>query len=479
MGIYLAAFYSFEYFNLFGYLFFIVLSICYLQVNKNHNAKTPLRYTARIKRLISLLVVIIVSINFCILFLVPFRWSYILFGLIQVATIPLSILAMLLIAPIEKAINNRYIKQAKNKLHKLTTKKEPLIVVGITGSFGKTTAKNILKALLSTKYKVCATQGNYNTPMGITLTINNDLKQDDQVLLLEMGARYRQDIKELTGIAPLDYCLLTSIGDCHIATFGSQQAIIETKCDIVDGLKDGGIAVVCADNDCVKERLKGKDNIIFITSNDKNKPQFAFVQNIKTTTRGTCWIQNINDISFEMSTVLLGEHIPHIVNLCIALAYKMGITDIVQIKQAISDLQAVPHRLQLIQNTSAEGTVVIDDSYNANIESIKTAINVLSKFDNYKKIIITPGIVEQGQNEVATNTQIGTIIAKVCDYAFLIGSRNNYIANGIDEYKDSDTNKNLCQIHKFDNRDQSVTFLQTLSGKKVVLFCNDLPDNFV
>ena len=529
IGIYLSTFYTFQNFRWIGYLFFIVLSLCYLQVNKNVNAKTPLQITARIKRLLVLLTTIILSINFCIFFLIPFEWAYIFVGVLPVTTIPLSILAMLIIYPLENTIKNRYIQKAKNKLQQrvshskqskppfqsnskyfssqlqstndnYTQTKNSLKVVGITGSYGKTTAKNILQALLQTKYKVCATQGNYNTPMGITLTINNHLTEDDEVLILELGARYRKDIQELTAIAPLDYCLITSVGDCHLETFGSLQAIVDTKCDIVDGLKENGIAIVCGDNAATQNRLKDNNKVVFINRNydktnhpsdihSKNEPdnvsknQFVSTKNIRTTTQGTSWTQTIHNQQFELSTILLGEHIPHITNLCIALAYHMGITDIQSIQQSIKKIEPVPHRLQLIQNQTNPDTIVIDDSYNANYESIKTALAILSKFNDYKKIIITPGIVEQGVTQTMTNKQVGYLIPTVCDYALLVGTNGEDIAKGIQESQtpneQTTINQCNCLVQLFENRDKAVQHLSYIQGNKVVLFCNDLPDNFI
>jgi len=463
MGVFVASFFEFGIVWYFGYLFFLILGTVFLYVNRSTNAKTPLKYTARIKRLVVTLSILWTVLTFCTVFFVSIDFSYIFVGLLPLLILPICMLAIILNNPIETSIQNKFIKQAKHKLSR------QIIVVGITGSYGKTTAKNILSDLLSVHFKVCASPSNYNTPMGICKTINQTLKDDDQVLILEMGARYKNDIKQLIEIAKLDYCMITSVGDCHLETFGSIDTVVETKCDIVLGLKENGIAIACGDDDRVVNRLKSNPNVIFVNGDDD---LFRPID-IGVSKQGTTWIQSIDGTQVQLSTVLLGQHIPNMVSMCIALAIKMGLTT-QQIIEGVKHIRQVEHRLQLLQSTVELDTVVIDDSYNANENGIKSAVDVLSKFDGYKKVIITPGIVELGKNESRINQRIGNIIAPICDFAILVGSRAKYIQDGIKEHNDCN-----CNVILVKNREEAVGKLQSITSKKVVLFCNDLPDNIV
>jgi len=451
-----------------GFLLFLFFCVLYGAVNKKEKQlqKTPLRYTPRVKRLLASVCVCELLVSGCVIALVPTQFAYVVMGLVPLCVLPLCVFANWLCSPWERHIAKGFVKVAQAKLARQKQTDQKPQVIGITGSFGKTTAKNILAGMLSKKYSVCMSPQNYNTPMGLCKTINNHYDGQD-ILLLEMGARYRGDIQELCQIVGLDFCMLTSVGDCHLETFLTRQAIVDTKCDIVSGLLQEGKAVVCKDP-AVVQKLKDDQRVTFADSESE------CIQKVCADGQGTQWSQVLCGQTVQMQTKLLGEHIPKLVAMCARLAVMLEVpaADIVE---AVGELQPIPHRLQLIQSTVGSDTVVIDDAYNANLASVQVALQVLSQFVGYQKVVITPGLVELGKQETEQNKMVGQAIAKHCDAAILVGSRAEQINAGCEITKQQGKE---CFVQIVPDRDKAMTALKAVQGKKVVLFCNDLPDSF-
>ncbi|HKL20112.1 MAG TPA: Mur ligase family protein [Halalkalibaculum sp.] len=183
------------------------------------------------------------------------------------ATVPFWIfIAGAITQPIENRIHRHFIKQAKGKLSRMPELK----VIAITGSYGKTSTKFMIRDLLKERMNVCATPGSYNTPMGICKVINNDLEATHQVLILEMGARYEGNIDELCDIAEPDIAVITNVGIAHLETFGSQDAIARTKSTLVRRLKPDGTAVLNVDDERVAQMAGLRDDIEIIRTGIDN-----------------------------------------------------------------------------------------------------------------------------------------------------------------------------------------------------------------
>lgn len=377
------------------------------------------------------------------------------------AFIPLSTLAANFITyPFENLNNKKYVKMARAALDK----KSP-VVIGITGSFGKTSAKNMLKAMLERKYTVLATPGNYNTPMGICKTVNGMLA-DEQVFIAELGARYKGDVKELCGIVRPKYGIITAVGDMHIETMGSRAGVADVKYELGTALPADGLLVLNGYNlDCKALYDRASACRKHVTGEDDAVKYDKLVID----GGGTAFELVINGAAYPVKTSLLGAHIPELACVCAALATELGVApeDIVS---AIESMPQVEHRLQLIPSADPAVTV-IDDAYNSNPVGAKNALEVLGMFDG-KKIIITPGFVELGAIEKDCNRTFGAQIAAVCDYAFLVGSRAEDIKKGA-----LLAGMNEGTISTFPCRDDAVKALAEITGQKTVLFANDLPDN--
>lgn len=204
-------------------------------------AKVPLAFTARVRRLT------LAAVAFGALFSLPIAALYP--PAFALCPLPCGVLALTCSAaaldPVERRRNAKFVARAASALGKRTD----LVKVGITGSYGKTTAKNMLAQMLSARYRVCATPASFNTPAGIARTVTERLSPADEVFIAEMGARRRGDIAELVGIVAPSVALVTAVGSQHLATFGSAENIYLTKRELVDGLGEDGTAVFNGDND--------------------------------------------------------------------------------------------------------------------------------------------------------------------------------------------------------------------------------------
>lgn len=464
-------------------------------VNAHLSAKVKLAFTARLKRFITVFAIIsaVLSAGLSALYPPLFALAPIFPGIVA------FLFAAIITSPIEKRRNARFVTAAKTVL----AARADLIKIGVTGSYGKTTAKNLLSAFLSKEYSTCATPGNFNTPMGIALTVRDELLADDEVFVAEMGARYRGDIRELCDIVSPSVAVITAIGTQHLETFGSEENLLATKNELIEALPADGVAIFNGDNDgaiklydrCAKRRLiSGSDEeavqklyALFSLgdSRAKGKPAAgvkpteeevkalsrfdAFYGDIGYAARGMEFTLVLNGRAARIATALLGAHVPSMIAECALTANYLGIS-LEKIKFAASEVKAVAHRLELLYNGD---DVIIDDTYNGNEAGAQNALEVLSKFSPRIRVLITPGIVELGERGEAANARIGELAAVSCDYAIFVGGNASALARGA-----KSAGMNVDNVTEVRDLDGAVEKLKTIKGEKAVLFENDLPDNY-
>lgn len=464
-------------------------------VNAHLSAKVKLAFTARLKRFITVFAIIaaILSAGLSVMYPPLFALAPIFPGIVA------FLFAAIITSPIEKRHNARFVTAAKTVL----AARADLIKIGVTGSYGKTTAKNLLSAFLSKEYSTCVTPGNYNTPMGIALTVRDELLADDEVFVAEMGARYRGDIRELCDIVSPSIAVITAIGTQHLETFGSEENLLVTKNELIEALPADGVAIFNGDNDgaiklydrCAKRRLiSGSDEeavqklyALFSTGDRRAKCKTAagvkpteeevkalsrfdaFYGDICYAARGMEFTLVLNGRAARITTALLGAHVPSMIAECALTANYLGIS-LEKIKFAASEVKAVAHRLELLYNGD---DVIIDDAYNGNEAGAQNALEVLSKFSPRIRVLITPGIVELGEHGEAANARIGELAAVSCDYAIFVGGNASALARGA-----KSAGMNVDNVTEVRDLDGAVEKLKTIKGEKAVLFENDLPDNY-
>ncbi|HET6567103.1 MAG TPA: Mur ligase family protein, partial [Rhodothermales bacterium] len=231
---------------------------------RSEQQKKPLKYTSRLRRLLATaaaitLIPIVAGANIGLSMhrLEGFFWYLLGFFVADLGAPLWVLLAAFVMKPVEAGVQSGFKRQARDALRG----RPGLKVIGITGSYGKTSVKFIIAEILKQRYSVLATPGSYNTPMGICLVVNQKLRPEHQVLVLEMGMRYPGDIKELCDIAQPDISVVTSVGVAHLETMGSIEAIAQEKGSLLQYTKPGGVAVLNADDPRVaamKDRAPGK-----------------------------------------------------------------------------------------------------------------------------------------------------------------------------------------------------------------------------
>ncbi len=428
--------------------FFVTIQAIIVGIYSYKKMKTKIKFTARLLRFIS-----IFALASFAMFL-PLVYYFVYFSPLLVYLSPIAFFVThILLSPIENARNIRFIERAKRKLEKINP-----IRIGITGSYGKTTTKNILYEMLSQDYETYATPLNYNTPMGIAKAIMS-MRDDTEVFIVEMGARYKGDVQELCDIVSPNYGILTAIGNQHLETFKNETTLIETKSAII-GATHLGKCVINGDSvDISKIRLSSHCVI-----SSKSSPNAKY-SSVKYSSDGARFTIELYGEKVEIETKLLGKHIPSCICACACLSKIMGISA-KKIKKAVTRLKPVAHRLELLYNGN---DIIIDDAYNANEEGMKNALEVLSSFSDKTRIVITPGIIELGSEQYAVNKLMGEYTASCCDYALFIGR------NGVALY-DGATSRGMERAFVFSTLNQAMEKLKTIKGERAILFENDLPD---
>ena len=428
-------------------------------------AKKPLVYTQRVIRQI-LTTLVLIALAEVIAWLTG-GWY---FAAAAVAALsPLLILAVFYInKPVENAINRWYVKDAERILRSCPD----LTVIGVTGSYGKTSVKFILKTLLAAKYNVLATPESYNTPMGVVITVRNFLRPTHEVFVCEMGARHVGDIKELCDIVQPKYGIITSVGPQHLETFFTLDNVKKTKFELADALpEDGTVFLNGEDENIADHRVNVKNRAISYGLSDRCD---YYATDISASSRGTTFTAHTPKGETEVLTAaLVGKH--NVINIlgAVAICCELGIP-LSALKHQVRRLESVPHRLQLLPKGG--GVTVIDDAYNANPTGSKAAIDALSLFDGFK-VLVTPGMVELGARQEELNKAFGTYAASVCDYVVLVGKKQTApIYEGLVEagYPEG-------KIYVADGLGDAITRAYGVDAggrEKIILLENDLPDNF-
>ncbi len=428
-----------------------ILVICSLAIRRKNRKK--LVFTARVKRLIGLLLVVISIVVSLIYYLGLVNYVY--FYLLCLTVNFTVITCNLILSPYEKYLKNNFIKLAKQKISKVDIK-----IIGITGSYGKTSTKEFLNSLLENYFNVLKTPNSFNTPMGITKVINNNLKESNQYFITEMGARKRYEIKELTDIVKPDLAVLTWIGVQHLDTFKTIDNIIKTKFEIVENLKEGGVAFLNTDCEYIRNYPVADKKII--TFGFENADYTA--KNIKYTNEGTSFdIYYSDEFLLDVEVKLLGKYNVYNLLVSVAVAHYLGLS-LNQIKASTYTIQSVKNRLEIKNNKKL---TIIDDSYNSNPLGFLMALTVLGQMYG-EKYLITPGMVELGDLCEEEHKKVAGKIDQTVDFIILTGE-NGLI---LKQYLNS---KNVYLAKDF--KDAMDIFHKIYDGREAILLLeNDLPD---
>ena len=451
-------------------LYFVSLFID-KEKRKSDQNKKPLVVTKRVKRLI---------FTISVIYLLPVIFAFVNLdirnSIIFILSILLSFnffivfLANIINYPIERMVYHYYERMAKRKLKSMANLK----VIGVTGSYGKTSSKNILNDILNIKFNSLATPKSLNTFNGLMITVNNKLSKFDDVFIAEMGAYVRGEINGLCKLVNPKYGIITSIGTAHLETFGSEKNIIDGKMELIEYLPSDGVGVLNKDD--VKQReykIKNKKHCKILWIGIDNEDVDVRGSNIRCSYKGTTFDVEFdkNGKKYTFETKLLGVHNVYNILSSLALGYEFGIS-IKELQQAVKKVSPIEHRLEIKR---LGNFYQIDDAYNSNPVGAKSALDVLSMMDG-TKVVVTPGMVELGEKEEALNKEFGRQISEVADKVILIGeNRTKPIKAGLKEKKFNDDNIYVLN----DVRDAYILLDKFKEDKDLyALFENDLPDTY-
>jgi len=354
----------------------------------------------------------------------------------------------------ENARNEKFVKSGGQVLAE-----SKAVKIGIVGSYGKTSVKNLLKTLLSERYATAATPASYNTPIGVAKAVFSDEFAGAEVFLCEMGARQAGDIRQLCDLVQPDYIVFTGVCAQHVQTFGSEENVFRAKCECLDS---SAKTIVCAED--LRERIAGAypellEKCVFV----------SLPQDVNCLATATEFTLSVGTESAAVRVPLLGEAAAENIALAAAVAQMLGLTK-EEILSGVAKIQPVEHRLQLLEK---DGVYILDDAYNCNEKGAKIAIDALLRFAG-KKIIVTPGIVETGVLHEQVNGRLGELLAAArLDQVFIVGETQVKVL--VDAYKNAGGDERALKV--VPSLQDAVQALQgQLSAGDCVLFMNDLPD---
>lgn len=447
-------------------LFIAAALLCFgLVFLSSKPAKKKLVFTPRVIRMCITSAVLYGA--FCALMMIFFGGTLVLAAALplwQIFSLFMPLLANLINHPIEVGVNRHYINDAKRIINGLPN----TTVIGITGSYGKTSTKFYLQKLLSARYNVLMTPESYNTTMGVVKTIRGSLNATHDIFICEMGAKGVGEIKEICDIVHPKHSMITSIGPQHLESFKSLDNIIKTKFEIADCITDGTV-FLNFDNEYIKNHEIDKNIVSYGLDGGKD----FYADNISVSEKGTTFtVHTSNNQEQTFTTRLIGAHNVENVVGAISVAATLGIP-LSELVIPVKRLECVPHRMEINVH---ENSVIIDDAFNSNPSGAKAALETLKLFDGVR-ILVTPGMVELGEKEYELNKELGAAAADCCDYAILVGEKQavpineGLIGAGFDrEY--------LKIVGSLNEGLEIVNLINTGGRKKIILLENDLPDNY-
>ena len=380
--------------------------------------------------------------------------------------------------PLESALRRRYLAQAAATLDQINPR-----VIGITGSYGKTTTKTFLRDILSLRYPTYATPKSYNTLMGVSLAINRDLADDfrAEYFISEMGAYVEGEIERICQLTPPDIAIVTEVGPQHLERFGSLENVRRAKYELVKNLPADGVAVLNWDNPYVRAMAEARHPNTILTVSRELSLEAArkhgvswIAKDVSETLAGLSFaVERVNSgEQAEIETGIAGEHNATNLLLCIAVAYHEGIP-LRDIALRVRSLKPAESRLAL--ERGAAGVTIINDAYSANPKGVVSALKVLSLHRKGARLLITPGMIELGELQEKENRKLGLLAAQYATDVILIGKRQTApIAEAIES-----TCFDSSRLRVFETLQESVDWYRNnLKAGDAVLFLNDLPDTY-
>ena len=437
--------------------------------------------TQRAKRLLGTAFVLVIGINVGIALLIqpsnieaPDLEITALVGIMSFWLAPLFLMmANTLMYPVEETFRWRFRSKAKHRLNEVKP-----IVIGITGSYGKTSTKEYLAHILQGRFNTLATPKSYNTVMGVCITVNNHLKNNHEYFVVEMGAYVRGEIERICQLTNPQMGIIIAIGPQHYERFGSIETIVEAKYELIRALPKTGVGVFNIDDENVRgmmERGYPETRLSISSAENTNSNSNFTAENIRHTSDGLAFevIDHQTNEKRAFHTKLVGLHNVTNILLATAVARHTGMT-LAEIAMRVASLEPAEHRLK--QTTLPNGITLLDDAYNTNPVGAVNALKVLNLYQDGRRVLVTPGMVELGDLQDVENEKLGQAAAQYCTDIILVGkSQTKAIKRGVEK---TDFEQDRLQV--VNTVQEAIDwYQQKLKSGDAILFLNDLADNYL
>jgi UDP-N-acetylmuramoyl-tripeptide--D-alanyl-D-alanine ligase len=398
-------------------------------------------------------------------------------GLLVYHLCPLILpLANVFMMPVEAGFRRMFINRARRNLQQ-----KPPVVIGITGSYGKTSTKEYLAHILSGRYRVLATPKSYNTLMGVCMVINDTIAKHEKYdyFIVEMGAYFEGEIRRICDLTAPKISIVTAVGPQHLERFGSLDNTAKAKYEIIEALPPDGVGVFNWDNHYVRtmyERGYPGTRLAITWENADHATQLRFsARNVRQAVDGLSFdvTDTLTNETEHFTTKLVGQH--NVTNILLATAVARHLdVPLTEVAMRVSTLESAEHRLQ--RRTLPGNITVIDDAYSANPVGARSVLDVLALYEPGRRILITPGMVELGPLHAEENQKLGRYAAQVCTDIVLVGIEQTLpIKQGVLE-----AGFEAGHLHVFDTRDEAIAwFNREMKEGDTFLFLNDLPDTYL
>lgn len=438
-----------------------------VQPDPRSSGKITLKLTWRARRVLAVAVVLTFS-AFALLLRVymdlevraPLVAASILFALLPLALI----LANLILAPYERATQRGYYGDAVFQLARVRP-----FVVGITGSYGKSSSKSMLAHILQFHAPTLAAAGSINTVMGVTRHIREDLVPGHRFMVVEMGAYAVGSIKRLCALTPPAAGLVTAVGDMHLERFGSTETIYRAKSELAQAIPAGGVLVCNADSPNALRMAQANTHCrVFLYGESHSGDLDTRVESMRFTKEGTHFVLRTKERSFTCFTPVLGR--PIILNLAGAftLAVAVGVDPEVAVA-SFRTLKPVSNRLEVVEDA---GVTWIRDAYNSNQFGFRAALEVAADLPVTRRFLVTPGVIELGAEQHPVNRALSREAAAVCDMTVVVSETNRQAF--IEGHREAGREERLVVVP---NRTEAFRWLhEHLHDGDAVILENDLPD---
>ena len=332
-------------------------------------------------------------------------------------------------------------------------------VIGITGSVGKTSTKDMIASVMSTRYTVLKTEGNYNNEIGLPLTI---LKlRDHNAIVLEMGMSAFGEISQLTNIAKPTTAVVTIIGSSHVGELGSRENILKAKLEILEALNDKGSLIINNDNDLLNLwNENNKDNHKHVTYGIENKSELT-AKDIQVNENGSTFVIELRGKEYKVEVPVAGKHFVYNSLAAIAVGLENNI-EIEKIIEGISSFSLTKRRMEILKKQ--DNITIINDCYNASYESVKAALEYVSSLKSNRKIAVLGDVLELGKFSQEMHQKIGEeVIKNNVDILITVGKEAKIIAGTV-----KSKNENI-QVYSFDDNQNASSLLKELMKENDII----------